>query len=315
MSLPKLPAPIHILSLGAGVQSSTIALMAAKGEITPMPIAAVFSDTKAEPPSVYTWLDWLITKLPYQTYKVTRGSLVEISLTVREHQKKPGTYWSKSLIPAFVANQDGTRGIMGRACTADFKIGPLVKKTKELIGAPAIKDWKRRHAVAYKAFLLSVREKRTCPSIAWDEMQADPLAVQWIGISWDEIQRMKPSWIPFVKHRWPLIEMEMRREHCLVWMLRNKYPEPPRSACEACPFHSDTEWRRLKDNEPESFARAVKFERDLQDVKRRSDNMGGVPFLHNSLQPLDQVDFSTDVEKGQGLLHGFGNECEGLCGV
>lgn len=30
--------PIHILSLGAGVQSSTLALMAAAGEIGPMPL-------------------------------------------------------------------------------------------------------------------------------------------------------------------------------------------------------------------------------------------------------------------------------------
>lgn len=51
--------PIHVISLGAGVQSSTMALMAAKGEITPMPTAAVFADTQDEPQSVYRWLDWL----------------------------------------------------------------------------------------------------------------------------------------------------------------------------------------------------------------------------------------------------------------
>ncbi len=34
--------PIHIISLGAGVQSSTMALMAAHGKITPMPKCAIF---------------------------------------------------------------------------------------------------------------------------------------------------------------------------------------------------------------------------------------------------------------------------------
>ena len=38
--------PLHIISLGAGVQSSTMALMAACGEITPMPTAAIFADTQ-----------------------------------------------------------------------------------------------------------------------------------------------------------------------------------------------------------------------------------------------------------------------------
>ncbi len=39
----------NIISLGAGVQSSAMALMAAKGEITPMPDAAIFADTQSEP--------------------------------------------------------------------------------------------------------------------------------------------------------------------------------------------------------------------------------------------------------------------------
>ncbi len=48
-------------------------------------------------------------------------------------------------------------------------------------------------------------------------------------------------------------------------------------------------------------------------IKIETNNMHGLPYLHRSLVPLDQVDFSTDVERGQGLL--WGNECEGMCGV
>ena len=39
----------NIISLGAGVQSTTMALMAACGELLPMPDAAVFADTQDEP--------------------------------------------------------------------------------------------------------------------------------------------------------------------------------------------------------------------------------------------------------------------------
>ena len=35
--------PIHIISLGAGVQSSTMALMFAKGELSPMPDGAILA--------------------------------------------------------------------------------------------------------------------------------------------------------------------------------------------------------------------------------------------------------------------------------
>lgn len=45
MSEPKL----RVLSLGAGVQSTTLALMAAHGEFEQMPDCAIFADTGWEP--------------------------------------------------------------------------------------------------------------------------------------------------------------------------------------------------------------------------------------------------------------------------
>ena len=50
---------LEVISLGAGVQSTTMALMAAHGEIEPMPDYAVFTDTGAEPTAVYKHLEWL----------------------------------------------------------------------------------------------------------------------------------------------------------------------------------------------------------------------------------------------------------------
>ena len=41
-----------VLSLGAGVQSTTLALMAAHGEVGPMPDCAIFADTGWEPRAV-----------------------------------------------------------------------------------------------------------------------------------------------------------------------------------------------------------------------------------------------------------------------
>ena len=50
------------LSLGAGVQSSCLALMAEKGE-TEKPNFAVFADTGDESEATYQWLDWLESQL------------------------------------------------------------------------------------------------------------------------------------------------------------------------------------------------------------------------------------------------------------
>lgn len=279
------PTPFNFLSLGAGVQSSTMALMAARGEIEPRPTAAIFADTQAEPASVYRWLDWLEAEigrspLPFPVIRVTRGSLTNDSLQLRKRVKSVGAPWSKSLIPAYIKNPDGTRGILGRSCTYDYKVMRLLKEQRRLAGI-----------------------KRG---------QKEITVTSWIGISFDEIQRMKPSRVAWVQHRWPLIELEMNRRDCLAWMERNGYPKPPRSACVYCPFHSDQEWKRLRDEEPQEFIRAVEFEKGLQEVKRQTPNMKGVPFLHGSLVPLGEVKFA---ERDPRQTDFFGNECEGMCGV
>lgn len=269
--------PIHIISLGAGVQSSTMALMAAAGEITPMPIAAIFADTQAEPKSVYTWLDWLEKQLPFPVHRVSKGDLRQVALTIRNKKDGSGT-WAKTVIPTYIANRDGSRGIVQRQCTYDFKMLPIIREGKRIL-----------------------------------KLSGASNVIQWIGISLDEIHRMKESREKIIMHRWPLVDAGMKRRDCLAWMESHGFPTPPRSACTFCPYHSDSEWRRLRDESPEEFSSVVAFELELQSVKRKTDNMRGVPFLHNSLKPLSEVDFSTEEERGQ--LNMFNNECEGMCGV
>jgi hypothetical protein len=260
----------NIISLGAGVQSSTMALMAAHGEITPMPDAAIFADTQAEPKSVYRWLDWLEGQLPFPVSRVTAGNLAEKTLALATVN-----------LPIFTRDEAGNQGkIRNRNCTRDFKLVPLKREERSLA---------------------KIRRGQVIPGV-----------MTWIGISLDEVWRMKEPREPWRDHRWPLIELRMTRADCLRWMEKHNYPEPPRSACVFCPFHSDTEWRRLKSEEPEAFAAAVEFERNLQSSKT-GGQFRTVPFLHRSLSPLDQVDFSTAEDYGQTNM--FNNECEGMCGV
>lgn len=267
--------PIHILSLGAGVQSSTLALMAAAGEITPMPACAVFADTQAEPASVYKWLDWLEKQLPFPVHRVTKGNLAARELLTFK-SKKSGKVYRKSGIPAFI---DGY-GLLTRKCTSDFKIVPIIKKVRELGAVP-----------------------RGCKEIR---------VIQWIGISREEAHRMKPARDKWIQHIWPLVERGITRQKCLEWMAANKFPVPPRSACVFCPYHNDVEWMRLRDREPEEFKKAIEFEKALQAAARLDTVAKGLPFLHRSCVPIDRVIFAKDDEF---QLSMFGNECEGMCGV
>jgi hypothetical protein len=271
--------PVHIISLGAGVQSSTMALMAAHGEITPMPKCAIFADTQAEPQSVYRWLEWLEKQLPFAVHRVTRGSLTESILKLNRRKDGKG-FWIYSGIPAFTVGKDGSEGMIPRQCTTRFKVEVLDKEAKRIA---MIKRGEKAIRV-----------------------------ITWKGISLDEVHRMKPPRNRWQAFRYPLVDLRMRRGDCLEWMKKHGYPKPPRSACVYCPFHSDTEWRRLRDEEPEAFAEAVRVDKEFRKLKTIS-GFKSVPYMHVSRVPLDQVDFSTDEDHGQQVM--FGNECEGMCGV
>lgn len=304
--------PVNLLSLGAGVQSSAMALMAARGEIEPMPVAAVFADTQDETKRLYRWLAWIERELPYTTHVVTKGKLSDAALKIRVSKK--GQRYSKTDIPFFTRDpKTGALGrISSRACTRDYKLRQLVKKAREYVD---LKGWRRRHA----ADLREIREiaeaykgKKTkwaklWLSDAWKSCQADPLAVQWVGISLDELGRGKPSREPWIVVRHPLLERRITRQRCKDWMRERGYPEPPRSACVYCPFHSDAEWLRLKEQEPAEFAKAVAFELDYQ--RAAADGVyDSTPYLHRSCKPLGEIDFR-EIEDRQPSL--WQDECEG----
>lgn len=273
--------PLHILSLGAGVQSSALALMAAAGEVTPMPMCAIFADTGDEPQSVYRWLDWITPQLPFPVYRVQnkKGKLSAEAIEVKTNQTTGKKYYA-NMIPAFSPTKGGS-AILPRHCTYQFKVLPILRAAR-LIG----------------------NIKRGQKTIG---------IIQWLGISKDEAHRMKPSREPWCENRWPLIEMGLRRSDCLRWMKAKGFPPPPRSACVYCPFRSDAEWLRLKTDEPEEFKKAAEFEQRLRETHAAITTPGKnvrLPYLHRSLKILTDVDF-TDNQ----LDMGFGNECEGLCGV
>jgi hypothetical protein len=107
----------RVLSLGAGVQSTTLALMAARGEIE-LPDCAIFADTGWEPTEVYRHLDWLEAQLPYPVHRVSAGDIRDSIGT--------GGY---EPIPWHIAG-----GMGRRQCTKQYKLYPIRRKVRELLG-------------------------------------------------------------------------------------------------------------------------------------------------------------------------------------
>lgn len=282
MSAPK---NITVLNLGAGVQSTTLYLMMLTGEV-PRADYAIFADTQEEPADVYTHLEWLKTLNGPSIITTTRGKLGEH--LIRGMNSTGGRFAS---IPAFTKDANGKVGKMRRQCTPEYKIDPIERVIRRQI--------------------LELKPSQRIPKRT--------IVTQFIGISLDEAGRAlriekNNEGSPWCRVRFPLMEKFMTRAECVTWLRAYGVPhEVPRSACVFCPFHDNDEWKRLRDDDPVSFARAVEVDASLR-VPGNVVNRGlDQPlFIHRQCVPLSEVNFDSDQDKGQQT--GMREECHGACG-
>ena len=270
-----------VISLGGGVQSSVMALMASEGAFGRIPDCAIFADTRWEPPSIYTHVSWLAEQVGFPLYVVDNGrSLREDTRALTNH--------SDSLnyvdIPVYLRGRNGqSDGIGRRQCTQHYKIRPVQRKIRELLG---------------------VKGRQRVPAGTRVEL--------WLGISTDEAVRMRDSRDRWIRNRYPLIEAGMSRRDCVKWW-EARYDRPlERSACVACPFQSRRRWVETRRRWPQLFAEAVEIDLKLRDGLAFAKE----PYLHPRRMPLaEAVKLDEAVLGMDGQADGFGNECEGHCGV
>ncbi len=252
--------------------------MAAAGQFEQMPELAIFADTGWEPAGVYEHLDWLEAQVTgrIEIARVSAGSLRDDLLAFAAGT---GKRYASPLL--FVEGARGG-GMLRRQCTREYKIVPIERELRR-------RGFGGRGAKAQRV-------------------------QQWIGISLDEAERMKPARPRWMESRWPLVEQRLTRADCLRWF-RRRYPgrRLTKSACIGCPYHSDAAWREIR-SRPEEWADAVDVDQRIRSLPK----LRGEAFLHRHRLPLDQVDLATPEERGQlALLDGesFAEECEGMCGV
>lgn len=115
---------LRVLSLGAGIQSTALYLMAEKWETKPD--LAIFADTQYEPESVYTHLKKLqkIGSIPIEI--VTAGNIKTETI----ERGKSGEWFAN--MPFFTTNSEGRVGMINRMCTYHYKIQPIRKRIREI---------------------------------------------------------------------------------------------------------------------------------------------------------------------------------------
>ena len=273
--------PFRSLSLGAGVQSTVLALMADRGAYgLQRPDVAIFADTGWEPQEVYDHLEWLASELSFDVVRVSDGNIRDNIL----QGISPGGHNYLGL-PAHLINPDGSSGIASRQCTAKYKVKPINR---------------------YLRNRLKIPHGRRAPKETHVEI--------WMGISADESLRQKPSRDEWSTNRYPLIELGFSRAQLLNWFKEN-YPDRylPRSSCIGCPYKSDAEWKRLKEDDPKAFQDAVFIDTALREIPvvRNAITRKGKAYIHRSRTPLADVDFTDAKHYDDVMLE----ECEGLCGI
>ena len=245
---------MKVISLGWGIQSWTMAVMSALGELE-LVDAAIHADTTHERSGTYAFAEKRTPWLCSQGVRV---------VTVKGSDPQPINKYGGVMIPAF------TQGILQRQCTDNWKRSPM-------------RRWLQAH-----------RDKQ-------------PIEM-WIGISWDESQRMKPSDVKYITHRWPLIEKRMTRQDCVKW-LQNHYLEvPPKSACVMCPFQSRERWREMRLSDDGDWQKAVEVDEMIRKARPPYDL-----FVHPSRRPLREVGNNIDTQPS--FFDMESEECSGMCFV
>jgi hypothetical protein len=285
---------MHVLNLGAGVQSTTLYLMSIEGSAPKFDVA-IFADTGEEPQAVYRHLEWLQS---LQGPPILVRSAGRLGDDLKSGKRPEGASQKSRFvsIPAFTIIEGGTRGITRRQCSTEYKIW-VIERTirRDVLGLPKGRRVPRGITVH-----------------------------QYFGISLDERSRASRIWerfhvtgeSKFIPH-FPLIDRMMTRANCLDWLSSRVPHEVPRSACVFCPFHTDAEWQRLKDRGGPDWARAVEIDSLLRtEGARLNRDMRQTMYLHGSCKPLTEVDFRPRINvKELQLGFGFDVECEGVCGV
>ena len=275
------PPTLTVLSLGGGVQSSVMALMAGERAFGRVPDCAIFADTHWEPPSVYEHIEWLKDRLRFPLHVVDNGGNLREDVKALTNHSGSRRYID---IPVYLKGRDGEgNGIGRRQCTTNYKVVPIKRKIRELLG---------------------LKPRQRVPAGTTVEM--------WLGISTDEAIRMKDSRDRWITNRYPLIEAGMSRRDCADWWAA-RYDRPlERSACVACPFQSRQRWVETKRRWPGLFAEAVEIDASL----RGGLALDKTPYLHMLRMPLAEAVATDEAElRAEGQADGFGNECEGHCGV
>ena len=247
---------MKIISLGLGVQSTAMYFMSCLGDL-PRADYAIFADPGAELPDTYKLWDYLNIWREKNNGIPLIKKKKSLYKDIIKGQNSTGQRWAS--IPAF--GESG--GMIRRQCTKEYKIDVVVKEIRKL-----------HDLVKYQTMK---------PTILY------------LGISMDEIQRMKESRLPKITYEYPLIENRITRGDCIKFLEERSFHDVKKSSCVFCPYHNNTQWRDIKQSYTEEWKKVIEVDEAIRDSSKRG--LKDQLYLHRTLKPINEAYLQEDQEE------------------
>lgn len=278
---------MKILSCGAGMQSTALALMSCENKIhgmlkypkVPVYDAIVFCDLGAEPPWVYLQVEFIkkqCEKCGIPFYILTTNLYTDFINNFGHKRVSSIPFWSVSA--------DGKKAKMKRHCTLDYKILQIQRFVKfDLLG--------------YRKY----------QRLKTEDMGAHEMH---IGFSAEEENRIFDSYNPLFINKFPLVDMKMKRPDSYRYCLEQWGLDTKASACNFCPFHRNYFFQHMKEHYPNEYDRIIVID-ELLEKEQPNTAIESKLYLSRSrkrlsdLTPEDYDDAETFDYRGQQVWNGF----------
>ena len=282
---------MKILSFGAGMQSTALALMSCENSLSlkkgqPMPHPdvpiydlVIFCDLGMEP-------SWVMDQVMFTQHVCDQVKIPFKILDSPLHEDFMRNFGERRTvsIPWWTLRGDGHKAKMPRNCTIDYKIEVIAK-------------YVRWEVLGYR------KGQRLRP----EDRKAHEMHM---GFSYEEQKRCKESTNPMFVNHYPLVEMKLVRADNYAYIRDVWGLETRASACTFCPFHRNYFFRYLRENLPEEYAQLVMVDELLRD-KTPKPPMDSDLFISRSrkrikdLTPADCDDAECFVYREQKIWNGF----------
>jgi len=269
------PGIPRFLSWGCGLQSTVIGEMSARGELPRCTVLT--ADLGWERQRTVEIREWYAARWQEMELDVHVLKTGDIQVQgAEEHVHIP--FWTNF------------GGMLRRQCTREFKIRPIRRKIRELLGY----DPSRPPAPPPGS------------------------AITWLGITIDEWMRAKESRVLYVENRFPLLALKMDRADCGAWLADRGLPVPIKSACVCCPYRRASEWLEMREQAADEFEGACEFDEKNRENTLARNAEADELYVWQGYEPLRTADLEA-VAKREKRIYGtqlpmFGCE-SGYCGV